>query len=596
MKKPDISKWSYNANMECLLFFASVVDETTFNYSTDSFKAQALHPMSLIDELHQTINNIDNGVIREQALESVVNELVWSIDRDEVIKGLIAEKDLSGLIPIINQGSNRDVLKNAVEMLYGSISVDDYLKRLKESISVLVKNNTNKKEKIEKQTRLLITHLKYMGYSEEFIYYKNKEFFFGKSNIINSENQIDDFLGVFTGIPAKYIVILIGNYLASQMQNFIVAMGDEVDDDFNIGFTNRRVNSFKRKKPDNWKFISIKVEAKDMYSARFAAVDKLESLSNLFSFYHHKNTLSFQDVCMVVDCDNPADFLKIQKPTPNIVRCKDLKPFGAARLFLNAATQVEMEPSSFKRIMKSLRLHQAALTADTLENQFVNLFTALEILIPKQTESGKDRIIQIYDTLIPYLCLGFFDKLVSSVVESIRQWNPGILTYISNTVTEGTTINEKVCAYIVLKKYDHDLDKVVYPEITSEHYYLLRHRMYWLHMLMEKPSEILKHLKHHEQKLKWHIDRIYRTRNLIVHSGVSPYYLETLLENIHSYYDILISRLIHDNINRGFRKLEHSYLMYEVDYKEYLARLSKLQTIGDRLDEKNFKDAILLQN
>ena len=595
MKKPDISRWNYNANMECLLLFANIVDETTFNYTTDSYKASALHSLSLMDELLSTIKNIDRGVIREQALESVVNELNWSIDHDEVIKELISEKKLSGLVPIINPASNRIVLKNAIEMLLATISVADYLHKLKETISELVKNN-RQKEKLERQARIFITHLKFMGYEEEYIYYKNKDFFFSSNIIINSENQIDDFLALFSGIPVEYKVIFIANNIAAQIQNIITAQGDEVGDDFNIGVNNNRVRRFKKKRHANWKFITISVKTMDMYAARSAAVDKMESLSNLFSFYHHKNTLTYQDVCMVVETANPTTFMKIKKPTPNIVRCKDLKPLSASRLFIKAASQVDMEPGSLLRIVKSLRLHQAALTADTLENQFVNLFTALEILIPKQADSGKDRILQIYETLIPYLCLGYYDKLVSSVVDSIKQWNPAMLTHIEQTVTEGTTTNEKVCAYMLLQKYDNDLDTVVYTALTADHYYLLRHRMNRLHVLMEKPSELTKHLKHHEQKLKWHIDRIYRTRNLIVHSGAAPYYLETLLENIHSYYDILITRLIHDNIGRGFKKLEYSYLMYDVDYKGYLDRLSKLQTNGDQLDENNILDAVLLQN
>ena len=480
-------------------------------------------------------------------------------------------------------------------MLLATISVADYLHKLKETISELVKNN-RQKEKLERQARIFITHLKFMGYEEEYIYYKNKDFFFSSNIIINSENQIDDFLALFSGIPVDYKVIFIANNIAAQIQNIITAQGDEVGDDFNIGVNNNRVRRFKKKRHANWKFITISVETMDMYAARSAAVDKMESLSNLFSFYHHKNTLTYQDVCMVVETANPTTFMKIKKPTPNIVRCKDLKPLSASRLFIKAASQVDMEPGSLLRIVKSLRLHQAALTADTLENQFVNLFTALEILIPKQADSGKDRILQIYETLIPYLCLGYYDKLVSSVVDSIKQWNPAMLTHIEQTVTEGTTTNEKVCAYMLLQKYDNDLDTVVYTALTADHYYLLRHRMNRLHVLMEKPSELTKHLKHHEQKLKWHIDRIYRTRNLIVHSGAAPYYLETLLENIHSYYDILITRLIHDNIGRGFKKLEYSYLMYDVDYKGYLDRLNKLQTNGDQLDENNILDAVLLQN
>lgn len=595
MKKPDISKWSYNANMECLLLFANIVDETTFNYSTDSYKAPALHSMSLMNELHQTIVNIDKGIIREQALESVVNELVWSLNHDEVITSLIEGKGMSSLIPIINQGSNRSTLKNAVEMILDSISNNEYLEKSKESISTIVKEN-KQKEKLERQTRTLITHLKYMGYAEEFIYYKNKEFFFGTSNKIDNANCIDVFFNFFSGNSFKYKVILIGNTITNQIQKLIVDSGDEVGDDFDIGINDRKIKGFKKRKPDDWKFISIIVEAKDMYAARSVALDKMEIISNLFSFYHHKNTLTFNNVCMVVDNSDPSTHIEIPTPTPSIVRCKDMKLISAAKSFIYAAYKVNLERESLIRIIKSLRLHQAAIKADTIENQFVNLFTALEILIPKQVDSGKDRIIQIYDTLVPYLCLGFYDKLISSVVDNLKQWDPKMLTHIVHTVTEGKTTNEKVCAYMLLQKYDKDLDNIVYSALTKDHFYLLRHRMYRLHVLMGKPSELLKHLKHHEEKLKWHIDRIYRTRNLIVHSGISPNYLETLLENIHSYYDILITRLIHDNISRGFVKLEYSYLMYDMDYKKYLDRLSKLQSGGDTLDENNFMNAVLLQN
>lgn len=594
MKKPDITHWIYTQDMECLLVFANLIDEITFNYTTDSYKAPALHAMSLIGETIQTLENIDNGIIREGALQSVIQELKWTIEHDELFKLMVSEKGLSGLIPIIGEGSSRSDLKTTLQLIDESISESDYLLKIKTSISDLVKEN-RQKEKIEKQTRIFVTHLKFMGYAEEYIYYKNKEFFLNGQRTVNNVNDIDGFLGFFNGDSVDYRVIHIVNRLIAQIQTAIVSQGGEVGDDFNLGINNNRIASFKRKRNPNWKFVTTLVSAKDPYSARRAAEEKISGLSDFYSFYHHKNTLKFQDVCMVVENANPNHLIKIKRPTPNIVRCKDLRPMSASRLFLNAVGHISMDSESQMRIEKSLKLHQAALTADSLENQFVNLFTAFEILIPKRAGSGDNRISQIYDTLIPYLCLNYYDKLISSVVVTLRQWSPTMLDHIEQTVAEGDSIGEKVCAYMLLQKYDNDLDTVVYPAMTADNYHLLRQRMYRLHVLMEKPSELIKHLKHHEQKLKWHIDRIYRTRNLIVHSGVSPHYLETLLENIHSYYDILITRLIYDNLNRGFSRLEYSYLMYDVEYKEYLEKLHKLQDAGDSLDENNFLDAVLLQ-
>ena len=41
----------------------------------------------------------------------------------------------------------------------------------------------------------------------------------------------------------------------------------------------------------------------------------------------------------------------------------------------------------------------------------------------------------------------------------------------------------------------------------------------------------------HQKKVEWQIRRIYRTRNLIVHSGRSPIFLHALIENAHDYLD-----------------------------------------------------------
>ena len=51
---------------------------------------------------------------------------------------------------------------------------------------------------------------------------------------------------------------------------------------------------------------------------------------------------------------------------------------------------------------RSIDLHSAALTASAIENQMLDLWAALETLIPKSSESNKDRIVQICDQIIPF--------------------------------------------------------------------------------------------------------------------------------------------------------------------------------------------------
>lgn len=79
-------------------------------------------------------------------------------------------------------------------------------------------------------------------------------------------------------------------------------------------------------------------------------------------------------------------------------------------------------------------------------------------------------------------------------------------------------------------------------------------------------SEII---KNHTQRLEWQIRRIYRTRNLIVHTGITPKYTAILIEHTHSYLDVLLSTLIKlsslnriNSVGQGFQYMDLLYNDY----------------------------------
>ena len=87
--------------------------------------------------------------------------------------------------------------------------------------------------------------------------------------------------------------------------------------------------------------------------------------------------------------------------------------------------------------------------------------------------------------------------------------------------------------------------------------------------------------------MRWHVTRLYRTRNLIVHAGAHPKYLNMLLENIHSFYDTFMRELISDVSTQRMLKLEYSFLIRQQRYNKYLAYLDSL-ALTLTIDENNF--------
>jgi hypothetical protein len=58
--------------------------------------------------------------------------------------------------------------------------------------------------------------------------------------------------------------------------------------------------------------------------------------------------------------------------------------------------------------------------------------------------------------------------------------------------------------------------------------------------MFKSSSRCLETLQHHRNRVRWHIYRIYNSRNQIIHSAQSLPYLDTLVENVHAYVDGLI--------------------------------------------------------
>ena len=98
---------------------------------------------------------------------------------------------------------------------------------------------------------------------------------------------------------------------------------------------------------------------------------------------------------------------------------------------------------------------------------------------------------------------------------------------------------------------------------------------------------IYDYLQRHKKRVRWHIMRIYRNRNMIVHSGSYMPYLNIIIENLHYYVDILFDTLIeyyhlgladHTSIYRDVLSKEAScYVKLGVNIKS--ARIKEKQQV-----------------
>ena len=78
-----------------------------------------------------------------------------------------------------------------------------------------------------------------------------------------------------------------------------------------------------------------------------------------------------------------------------------------------------------------------------------------------------------------------------------------------------------------------------------KHYPLIRSRISQLHEdVFKDKKKYLTELARYGQRIEWHIQRLYRTRNSIIHSGDEPNNIVSLGEHLHEYVDELVLEML----------------------------------------------------
>ena len=598
MKNKSLANWNHTPDTEMLAFFANLVDEMTFNYTIDSFKAPALNVISLMQETLYTIEEVECGNIADGALGSLFEEMKDAMTNDKVFNSILTSKGLGYLLQNVDfkQISKTETVNILKVILEKNNIATEYPIYLIEELKRLIKS-TKKKECLEEITRSFITQLRNDGYSDEYLYFTNRDFFFGRKRI-ESLDAIEEYFKAFDYNNKNYEVYFIGHELIENVENRSVY---EVIDEIDNSKFNHLIERYVNRKSNKSKFLKFSIFAKDGYSARNEALQRMHMHFSLLNLYHHKYRLSINPNCLIYERIS-NDAIVIKDPTKAIMKCKDQRIHKAIESHRNSVNKIQFNATSSARFYNALKLHDEALIADTLENQYINLFTAIEVLIPKDAKSGKDRILQIYDTLVPYLCINYYQKLIDSVLQSLLLWNSTETNRILNKVNEGTNCVEKLAALMVLGKYDGNkkpmlaLDEL-YEKLGNDNYSLMLNRMYKMHNILKNRNSVVTFLTRHEQRLRWHIDRIYRVRNSIVHAGKSPKYLSTLVENLHSYLDILLNQLIEDNIKKGYEDIGYSFTTCYYLYRNYMADIkNEIQKNNNDNDLTKASEKLLMKS
>lgn len=579
MKFRTLRKWDDIQSSKELILFAQLADELLFEFTLDTYKPSAMNTSLLVREAIQTYLAIEAGSIKSPNLNHVIDELCENIDKDMVARSLL-KVDLGGVKSALKDPKTPDKSKlTCLKLIESQMPLRLYKSR-NEVLLVEAICEAKDSSSIRSLTRSYITTLLNSGYSEKYIQEITRQFFHYSNDRVSGNTEISLYLGKFQAEPEEFRVVYKGPLFLKSFASSAEKLGviitedkgelSQVIDDLNFGLA------------DNQIFLITKCKAKEYHRAKKYADSKIEQLQTLIGLYHHKESPKRIKEGLVVASSLEHGRIVSNHFNP-MHKCKDLKIGTASRKLKEFMEGFSMERESFFRFNRSADLHALALSSDSVENQLINLWTALESLLPSKEEEKISQIEHISNSIMPFLNVGYIQKIVTRLSKDLIIWSPRVSKNIFKEI-DCSGIPEKAFHLLALDKYE-GLRSDLKGRFNDFH--LLSERFSYLEWLLSSPSNVVFSLDSHRQRVDWQIRRIYRARNMIVHDGKTPSYTEILIENIHDYLDTILSSLMSlGSKDHILNSIDEGFKMADLTYSSYYKRLSAK---GLKFDESNIE-------
>lgn len=576
MKCFDFSHWDFSNMDKGLLFFAQEMEEMLFHYGHDSLKVPALNFRFLCIEINNSITKIEKGTVDKGNMRPLIDELKDAFERDPIANKLFGvdfgslfftknsegeiQRDCSSIFKDPTSENSVKQIKRVIRWLLNEMDIEDrYFEMLKESITDVVKTTPfsfPKQGELYQLNRILLTDLINYGYSQEYIYQIVNEIFYDTSRPVRDiDVALTAFWSSFDFEEKEYVVTL--PIKLSSLQKHLRHFSNVTIRENNDGAFN---NSCK------W-VIDLTVSAMDPQKAHTNATKLVNFFASLIQYNNHRSKPYTEKRAIV--CEKGSDRIYYLKaPITPLERGNVLSDEKNNEKMALMVKNFAIAPAKFTNVIE---LHSSAICSTTIDNQLLNLWTIVEVLIALDRKNSFSKINQICNIVTSVLNSQYIISLIAQLLLDLQHCIPDVIQNQLINVQYGKNEIEKMAAILVLPELNTEKLSIM---SALEDYPLLQYRIEYYKEVCSKRDELKLFLASHRRRLSWHIMRIYRNRNMIVHDGTYFPYIDIIVQNLHYYIDCLI-----DTINlyaeKGYRSIEAIYTALQQQEYKYMLLLDE---------------------
>jgi hypothetical protein len=283
-------------------------------------------------------------------------------------------------------------------------------------------------------------------------------------------------------------------------------------------------------------FLVSSVRASTPVSAAHFAVKQIRALLDILSFYSRTLNLTIHDYVWV-QTEGNGRFV----PYAPISLRRQPERRHVLSLTQNALRIPTKNLTG--RLQNALEHFSLAGSSMVGRSRLVNLWACLEC-ISMRSEPNQSVIARVQQTVVPIVVWRRVDKITRYLAASMSNARKaGLVTDFGPHIpANGTITAEEVL--VAMGKPDKDAGITsLYANI--QRHPLLLNRFYVTRQRFMRPESLFQDQSASATRTNWHLQRIYRARNLLVHDGFEVPVVAQLVDNLFYYVSVVISRLLH---------------------------------------------------
>ena len=532
---PRTKKWAAFPEKERVLLFAHALEEKLFDYTVDSYKARALNVHTCVFEVGALANQVLRKRVSPGALIPVIEELTAQMKSDPVLTKVEQDRFSAYMERLSTERTNPESVIAIIGALH--IELDGfYWYRLLESISSEVRKEKNSRT-ILALADSFISEAELQGFHRSFVFHTTRTFFWRKK--ICGPSDVDNFVALFRQKSREFQFLFKVSKSFLEIKEFAEHLGLAISDSLPVAnLTHPHAISYSHASEQFPAFaLTNPINARDSVTARIRAERRMEAFASVYAFHVHQEQCDWQPVALCLGPEHKFEGV-LKPPTAAMKRClhssvNDCRESISEIIEVLAGVHFHTKDAAV--FAKALDYHRAAAEASTAENQLIDLWAALEGFLPPP-EADTTRITHYVSVLLPCLTLTYAEKLFRYVASALEA-SDSTVTKLVESISASDSFFHNTVRLLVSKECAAARERLF--TILGENP-LLRFRCFNLSEEFKNSERAHDTVKAHRTRLGWHIQRIYSTRNQIVHSAEALPYLDTLVENLHTYIDALV--------------------------------------------------------